>query len=153
MRAADIMTRDPVRISPDASIAEAIQAALRTARTPLNQFPEFVWPKFEAADQLHEFFELTSTNFAEILTRCNACVAEATKSNIESAFKFAHDFWSTKSPPESVAVYGAYAGRQLEAFATQAQQLSALAQSFTTDTLNSITSVVPRMANWAAASS
>ena len=129
------------------------EAASQTARTPIDRFPEFEWAKFEAADRLHEFFELTSTNFAETLAQCNACVAEATKSNIESALKFAHDFRSTKSPPEVVAVYGAYAGRQLEAFAAQAQQLSALAQSFTTDTLNSITSVVPRIANAAAASS
>jgi hypothetical protein len=128
-------------------------SALKTARVPIVQFPEFDWPKFEAADRLHEFFELTSTNFAETLTRCNACIAEAARSNIESAFKFAHDFCSTKSPPEAVALYGAYTGKQLEAFAAQAQQLSALAQAFTADTINSISSVVPRMAKADAASS
>jgi len=129
------------------------EATSQTARTLVGQFPEFEWPKFEAADRLHEFFELTSTNFAETLTLCNACVAEAAKSNFENAFKFVHDFCSTKSPPEAVAVYGAYVGKQLEAFAAQAQQLSALAQGFTTDTMTSITSVVPRMTNTAAASS
>jgi hypothetical protein len=127
-------------------------AASKTARVPIVQFPEFEWAKFEAADRVHEFFELTSTNFAETLTRCNACVAEAAKSNIENAFKFAHDFCSTTSPSEAVAVYGAYAGKQLEAFAAQAQQLSALAQAFTADTIDSISSVMPRMAKAAAAS-
>jgi hypothetical protein len=130
-----------------------VEVALKTARAPVVQFPEFEWLKFEAADRLHEFFELTSTNFAETLTRCNACVAEAAKSNFEDAFKFAHDFCSTKSPPEAVAVYGVYASKQLETFAAQAQQLSALAQGLTTDTINSIASVVPRLANAAAGSS
>jgi hypothetical protein len=150
MRAADIMTMGPVCISPDVSIAKEIGAALRTARTPPNQFPE--WLKFEAADQLHEFFELTSTNFAETLTRYNACVAEAVQSNVESAFKFAHNFCSTKSAPEAIAVCSAYAGKQLEAFAAQAQQLSALTQGFTADTVNSITSIAPRIVNAAATS-
>jgi hypothetical protein len=122
-------------------------------RAPVVQFSEPEWLKFEAADQLHEFFELTSTNFAETLTRCNVCIAEAAKSNIESAFKFAHNFYSTKSPLEAIGVYSAYVGKQLEAFAAQAQQLSALAQGFTTDTINSISSMAPRIANPATASS
>ena len=108
------------------------------------QFPKFEWPKFEAMDELHDFFELMATNAAKAGTQFNAKIAEAAIANTQRALDLAHDVAAAKSLPELTDVYTSYAGKQCAASAQQIQELSALGQMLVADTVASVTSIVPR---------
>ena len=117
------------------------------------QFPQFEWPKFEATDEVHDFFELMATNAAKAAAQFNAKIAEAAIVNTQRAFDLAHDIAAAKSLPELTDVYTSYAGKQCATFAEQIQEISALGQMLIADSVASVSSIVPGIAKATAASS
>ena len=125
-----------------------------SARSPsiAAQLPQFEWPKFEAMDEVHDFFDLMATNAAKAATQVTAKIAEAAIVNTQRTFDLAHDVAAAKSPPELISAYTCYAGEQCATLANQILELSALGQMLIADTVASVTSIVPRIAKATASS-
>jgi hypothetical protein len=109
------------------------------------RFPPFEMPKFEQSDELRDLFEQTCTTFAKGSAEVGTKVIEVMTANTNSAFEFAHDLAGVKSFPEAAALYGNHARKQIETCSAQAQELAALVQKITTDTMGPLTSGFPQM--------
>jgi hypothetical protein len=102
-------------------------------------------PKFEGSDEFRDLFEQSCTNFAKGSAEVSTKVIELMTANTNSAFEFAHELAGAKSFPEAATLYGTLARKQMEVCSTQAQELAALVQKVTTETMTPLTSGFPQM--------
>ncbi|MFZ0124586.1 MAG: phasin family protein [Xanthobacteraceae bacterium] len=109
------------------------------------RFPPFEMPKFETSDEFRDLFEQSCTNFAKGSAEVSTKVIELMTANTNSAFEFAHELAGAKSFPEAATLYGTLARKQMEVCSTQAQELAALVQKVTTETMTPLTSGFPQM--------
>ena len=118
-------------------------AATRTG----NGSPNFQVPEFGASDVYRDLFEQTCITFARGASEYSAKLVDVTNTNANNIFDFARELASVRSWPEVVAACTSQASKQVETFFVQAQELSALAQKVTTDTLASspLTSTLPKI--------
>jgi hypothetical protein len=117
------------------------------------RFPPFELPKFEASDEFRDLFEHTCTTLAKGSAEVGTKVIEVMTANTNSALEFAQDLAGVKSFPEAAALYGTHARKQIEVCSTQAQELAALVQKVTNDTMGPLASGFPQMFKTPAASS
>jgi hypothetical protein len=109
------------------------------------RFPPFEMPKFEASEEFRDLFEQSCTNFAKGSAEVGTKVIEVMTANTNSAFEFAQGLAGAKSFPEAATLYGTLARKHMEVCSSQAQELAALVQKVTADTMGPLTSGFPQM--------
>jgi hypothetical protein len=147
-------SRTHSRSSP-ATEEQPMTGAARTYDTPAGaqsappgtgfRFPPFELPKFEASDEFRDLFEQSCTNFAKGSAEVGTKVIEVMTANTNSAFEFAQGLAGAKSFPEAATLYGTLARKHMEVCSSQAQELAALVQKVTADTMGPLTSGFPQM--------
>ena len=119
-----------------------------TQSTPAGtgfRFPPFDMPKFEASDEFRDLFEQSCTNFAKGSAEVGTKVIEVMTANTNSALEFAQGLAGVKSFPEAATFCSTHTRKQIEVCSAQAQELAALVQKVTTDTMGPLTSGFPQM--------
>ncbi len=85
------------------------------------------------AEEATDLLKDTYTTAAKGVTDYNLKVIEIARTNINTAFDYAHELLGVKSPSEFVEMSTAHARKQFETMTAQTKELTELAQKVTTE--------------------